>query len=142
MPIKYNLTWADMLSTKIHKTAIKSPPAEGEDRKTMLIGVIVAALSSSHSWQTYKAVKENPTWLGKPEVKDEYLKALEDGWRNITYTDINEIAQDKNVENAFDTWLVFNVEKKEHEDYREAWKYLIEQSANSCDDVKREEEGP
>lgn len=138
MPIKYNLTWADMLSTKIHKTAIKNSPAEGDEHKTMLIGVIVAALSSSHSWQTYKAIKENPTWLSKPEVREEYQNALMEGWKNITYTDINETAQDKSVENAFDTWLVFNVDKKEHEDYKNAWKSLLEQSANSCDDVKRE----
>lgn len=140
MPIKYNLTWADMLSTKIHKAAIKnSEKLDEEEHISMLIGVIVAALSSAHSWQTYKATKEAPTSLGKQEVKEEYLRALSEGWKNITYTDISEIAEDSSIENSFGTWLAFNVDKKEHDDYKEAWKTLLEQMKSSCDDVQRTE---
>jgi hypothetical protein len=136
MPIKYNLTWADTLSNKIHKISQKDPSTwDDEDRKIKIIGTVVAAFASTHSWQTYKAVKENHKALNSPEVKEECMHAINEGWKNVTYSDINEIAKESEIEQAFDSWLFFNIGKKEHADYKAAWSTLKKYFDESCDDV-------
>ncbi|MGC8478636.1 MAG: hypothetical protein ACP5NE_01770 [Candidatus Micrarchaeia archaeon] len=139
MPIKYNLTWADTLSNKIHKVSQKDlQTLDEEDRKLARIGTIIASFASSHSWQTYKAMKENHKAFSTQEVKDEFLKASSEGWKSITYTDISEIAKEKELEQAFDSWLFFNVEKKEQKDYKLAWETLKQYFGENCDDVAGE----
>ncbi|MEM3827576.1 MAG: hypothetical protein QXR58_03190 [Candidatus Micrarchaeaceae archaeon] len=141
MPIKYNLTWADTLSNKIHRVSQKDPKnLDEEDIKLKRIGIIVAAFASSHSWQTYKAARENLKLINSQEVKAEFQKAAAEGWKDITYSDINEIAKENSIEQAFDSWLFFNIGKEEHADYKLAWKTLKEYFRESCDDVKSEED--
>ncbi len=136
MPIKYNLTWADTLSNKIHRVSQKDAQTlDEEDKKLTRIGTIIASFASSHSWQTYKAMKENHKSLSAPEVKEEFLKASNEGWKSISYTDINEIVKEKELEQAFDSWLFFNVDKKEHKDYKEAWETLKQYFGEDCDDA-------
>ena len=97
---------------------------------------ILASFASSLSWQTYKALKESGTQaLGDAEIKNEYKLAKEKHWKQIRNTDIQEVASMNVGESAFFAWLYSNVEKNEQKVYKEAWKYLLQEFAQECDDI-------
>lgn len=142
MPIKYNLTKYDIISSQIKKiTAKKGSNGDGadpEDKKTMLKAVLIASFSSGHSWQTYKAATSStPMAFNKPEIKKEYVDSVTSKWKTITPFDIDEVSKSQISDNAFSEWLFFNVGKEDHESYKEAWDDLKMDFNDSCDDVEK-----
>lgn len=141
MPIKYNLTKYDMLSTRIKKTAAAkkaTPQLTREDQGVMLKAVIIASFASGHSWQTYRALTAKGSLnFNNPEIRKEFDDALASKWRLINPFDIVEVSTTNISDAAFSQWLFFNVPKSYHDDYKRAWKALQMDFDEDCDSVER-----
>ncbi len=143
MPIKYNLTKYDMLSTKIKKAAAAkkvAPQLTREDQNTMLKAVIIASFASGHSWQTYRALtSKGPVSLNNSEIRKEFAEAVTSKWRLINPFDIVEVSTTNISDSAFSQWLFFNVDKSYHDEYKKAWKELQSDFDEDCDSVERKQ---
>jgi hypothetical protein len=141
MPIKYNLTKYDMLSTRIKKVSVKRPPLQmsNEERSIMIKAVLIASFSSGHSWQTYRTITAPGSSLNNPEIKKEYSEALTSKWRTITPFDIVEVSTANIQDGTFSEWLLFNVNRDYHEEYKHAWSELKSEFSKDCDVVERRE---
>jgi hypothetical protein len=140
MPIKYNLTKYDMLSTKIKKVSVKKSFKEmsKEELNTMLKAVLIASFSSGHSWQTYRTLTSPiSASFNKPEIKKEYSEAFSSKWRLITPFDIVEVSTANISESTFSEWLFFNVDRENHQSYKSAWKELKTDFNEDCDIIEK-----
>jgi hypothetical protein len=140
MPIKYNLTKFDLLSTKVKKVSAKKhngEQPEADEKLTMLKAVLIATFASGHSWQTFKALKSPPPReLNRPEIKKEHEEASSSKWRSITPFDIVEVSNLGIKDNVFSEWLFFNVPKDHYDEYKEAWGSLKKDFNGNCDDIE------
>jgi hypothetical protein len=140
MPIKYNLTKYDMLSTRIKKVPPKKPLNEmsKEERATVIKAVLIACFASGHSWQTFKILKSNTSGaMNTPEIKKEFSEALAGKWKLITSFDIEEVSTANISDSAFSDWLYSNVDKDYHDDYKSAWAELKSEFEEDCDVIER-----
>lgn len=142
MPIKYNLTKYDMLSTRIKKVSIKKTRQEmsKDELSTMIKAVLIASFASGHSWQTYRTLtSQASSSMNRPEIKKEHQEALASKWRTITPFDIVEVSTTNVPDSAFSEWLFFNVDKEQRELYKSAWQELKLEFNEDCDVVERTE---
>ncbi len=141
MPIKYTLTKNDLLAEKIHKYVLDSGNSNSEKESATdndylkAKATIIAAFASSLSWQTFRTLKDSMPILRSPEIKNEYDLAKSMRWKQIRSADIQEVASMNISERTFFTWLLFNVNKEEHELYKKAWGSLRQEFAQECDDI-------
>jgi hypothetical protein len=145
MPIKYNLTKYDMLSTRIKKVSVKKSPKELslEERKTMIKAILIASFASGHSWQTYRTLTSQVSAsMHSPEIRKEYQETVASKWKLITPFDIVEVSTTNIPDNAFSEWLFFNVEKNNHQEYKHAWSELKADFNEDCDVVEKTELHP
>lgn len=138
MPIKYNLTKYDMLSTKVKKLSTRKDTGEmtREDSNTIIKAILIASFSSGHSWQTYKLLTNGGGMLNQADVKKEHSEAKASKWKLITPFDIVEVSKTSPSVAAFSQWLFFNVDKCLHEDYVQAWAELKAEFEEACDDIE------
>ena len=142
MPIKYNLTKYDMLSTRIKKVSVKKAPHEmsNDELNTMIKAVLIASFASGHSWRTYRALtSQAPASMNKQEIKEEFSDAVANKWRLITPFDIVEVSTTNISDSLFSEWMFFNVDRDYHEAYKTAWHELQKDFNEDCDVVERRE---
>ncbi len=143
MPIKYNLTKYDMLSTRIKKAAAakkSTPQLAREDQGVMLKAIIIASFASGHSWQTYRALtSKEPVAFSNSEIRKEFAEAVTSKWRLINPFDIVEVSTTNISDSAFSQWLFFNVDKSYHDEYKKAWKELQRDFDEDCDSVEKKQ---
>ncbi len=126
MPIKHNLNKYDLLKEDIYKVAGKEKNEYTNDDKLIYTtAVLIASFASGHSWKTHKVlVNGNCSDLKSDEIKEEFEMAKNLRWKTVNSFDISEISQ-KNIPQAkFISWLYYTVERKEYENYKEAWANL------------------
>ncbi len=125
MPVKRSITWADVQVGEIKKTALKKEEEfSEEDLINRRMAILLASFSSCHSWQTHRCVTDGNNGFTAPEIKQEYAQVATSGWKQVSVSDICEIARLQVPDKAFSEWLFFNVDKKEHRDYRAVWSLL------------------
>ncbi len=127
MPIKHNLTRYDVLKDQVRRL-----PSSGEtsyteaDRLLKDIAVIVASFSSGQSWRTHRELVLAVPNFSSSEVREEYLEAKSQKWKNISSFDIGEVAQKSVSQFKFGRWLYYNVERGEQDRLKRAWCRLNE----------------
>jgi hypothetical protein len=138
MPLKHNITKHDVLATRIRKLSMKGGATEQapDDIRLFTTAVIIASFSSGLSWKTHNALMEDLSKLKSPEVKEEYKSALSGKWKNISVTDVSEILSKGISDVGFSTWMYFNVDKKHHGMYKDAWESFQKDFLDSCDDLE------
>ncbi len=136
MPIKYNLTKYDVLSSKVKKLSTKKngDPFTKEDRMTVIKAILIASFASGHSWKTFKAATAPAAMVfNNPEIKKEYEDAATNKWKSISNFDIAEVSSANIPDSAFFEWLVFNVNKADHDEYKTSWWALKQGFDEDCD---------
>jgi hypothetical protein len=138
MPLKHNITKFDVLAQNIHHIAIRMGASDltNKDKRTKLMGILIASLSSSQSWQTHNILKENPSNLNRSEVKDEYVQANASRWKTVSAADINEVLNLGVSDNAFSRWLFFAVDSTNHDLYKSVWEEMKKDFTQPCDEVE------
>ncbi len=137
MPLKHNITKYDVLATRIRKIALKNGAAilSEEEKRAVLMAVLVASFSSGQSWRTHNLITGNPTDLNNGEVKEEYHQAAASRWKTISASDISEVLNKGISDGAFHSWLFFNVDHQQQALYNEVWNELLTQFKEACDDI-------
>ncbi len=137
MPIKYNFTKYDMLAEEIHELSQKrNTPFSKDEEVKKAEAVLIASFSSSHSWQTYKIIVEgNANSLNSPQLKNEFLTAKTEKWKEIKPTNIQEVSCMNIRDDLFYMWLSINVDKINRDKYKLAWFKLKQQFDEECDGI-------
>jgi len=136
MPIKYNLTKNDILAGKFHQIAQKKDDASsGQDDLIRAAATLIAAFSSTHSWQTFKCLSERDMekLRSSYDIKTEYSSAKANRWKMVGTRDIEEVARMNINQTLFSVWLSFNTERNSHETYKAAWSMLNREFQKECD---------
>ena len=143
MPKKYNLTRYDLIANSIKKLSSRELYANGEvaealdveytDEMLRTMAIIVASFSSSHSWKTFRGITEGSGQLNSDEIREEYQEACRTRWKNVSQNDIGELSNTNIPDSRFFEWLFFNVDKKEHPIYKDAWGTLKREFQDGCD---------
>ena len=124
MPFKHNLTKFNIFSDNVRKIAKKSKITENE-RRIMTMAIIIASFSSAHSWKTSKSiVADRMIDIKDISIKQEYENAKAIKWKNISSSDIKEIANQGIRDSMFSRWMLSYVDKEEHENYKQAWSMI------------------
>ncbi|MCL5100916.1 MAG: hypothetical protein M1122_03115 [Candidatus Marsarchaeota archaeon] len=98
------------------KKIVNKQHLNNDEFETRKMATIIAALSSNHSWKTYKYLN-NYCELDKEAIVAEANKATKDGWQYITENDVEEVVNANFNEHVFSLWLFYAVDKKEREEY-------------------------
>ncbi len=128
----------ELLVAEVRKIAKKHDTNEDDDRirrKAMLI----ASLSSNHSWKTYKYLHDGGE-LDKEAIITEANSAFSEGWKNITETDVEEIVNSNINEYLFSTWLFYAVEKGQREYFKELLNEMKMEFIDGMEPIERREE--
>jgi len=127
MPIKYNLTKYDMLAEKYHELSQKKDTFTPPEELIRAQAVLIAAFSSSHSWQTNKMITESDVRSlsnSTDIVIAEHILAKTTKWKQVKNMDIQEIAR-TNISGMFPVWLnSIKVDQNTRMMYRQAWDKL------------------
>ena len=127
MPIKYNLTKYDMLAEQYHDLSQKKVMFTPAEELIKAQAVLIAAFSSSHSWQTNKMITEGDIkslMTSSDIVIAEHILAKATKWKQVKNMDIQEIAR-TNISGMFPVWLnSIKVDQNSRATYRAAWDKL------------------
>jgi hypothetical protein len=128
----------ELLVAEVRKVAKKHDTNEEEDkikRKAMLI----ASLSSNHSWRTYTYLHDGGE-LDKEAIITEANSAFSEGWKNITETDVEEVVNSNINEYLFSTWLFYAVEKEHREYFKDLLEEMKLELIDGMEPMERREE--
>jgi len=141
MPIKYNLTKHDILAENIHELLQKRDPFTTDEEVRRAEAIIIASLSSAHSWQTNKIITDGnvTALLTSSQVRNEHAEARNSKWKLVNNMNIQEVAR-MNINGMFHMWLnAINVDKQTKDIYKNAWSKLQSEFAAECDGISMSE---
>ncbi len=138
MPLKHNITTHDVLATQIHRLAIKNGASDltDDEKRTKTMGIIIAILSSAHSWQIHQVIHENPSAITSSEVQDEVREAIAKRWKSITAQDVSEVANETISDSMFSRLLSSVIDPDMQGLFKSVWFDLQKYFAKACDDIE------
>ncbi len=135
MPIRTILNKYGFFVAEVRKVAKKRDFTD-RDRALVERAKLVAALSSSHSWQTYRYLRFGGD-LDRQKILDEASYAFDEGWRNISETDVEEVVSTKVPEHAFSMWVFCALPKDQRPEYKELFSVLKEEFKDGLEPIER-----
>lgn len=119
----------------VKKISNKKDLTQEEDR-TRKKAALVAALSSNHSWKTYKYIY-NYGELDKQAISDEAFEAFREGWKCITENDVEEVVNANLNPHIFSMWLFYALGQDERNEYNDLYNKLKKEFAYSLEPMER-----
>ncbi len=98
---------------------------------------LVAALSSNHSWKTYKYLN-NYSQLDKDALVEEFGYALSDGWRKITENDVEEVINSEFVPYNLSMWFYNAIDDRNREQYNSIFSKMKKQLAYGLEPMEKQ----
>ncbi|MDE1846381.1 MAG: hypothetical protein KGH53_03845 [Candidatus Micrarchaeota archaeon] len=135
MPNRNTLNKYEMLVTDIRRLAKKKEP-ELSDMKIKKIAMLIASLSSNHSWKTYRFLHKESD-MDRLCMLDEAKHAFSEGWKNITESDIEEVVNSNVSEHTFSMWLYNIVEKEQRTEFKTLHQKLRMEFADGLEPIER-----
>ncbi len=123
MVFRFNQTKFNKFSDKIYKIS-KEKIKEKKFENEILMATLIASFSSTHSWKTNKELDNGFTNMYCKDIEQEYTEAKIRKWKNISITDIKEIASKNIPDNVFYRWLNSYINNNEKKAYKKAWSSL------------------
>jgi len=108
----------ELFINEVRKIAKKKDPLNEEEEKIKKVAMLIAALSSSHSWQTYQYL-HGAAEYDKTAIQAEAGSAFAEGWKAINEVDAEEVVTSEIPEQNFSMWLFFTVPKEERQELKE-----------------------
>ncbi|HVA82570.1 MAG TPA: hypothetical protein VNF06_00195 [Candidatus Aquilonibacter sp.] len=135
MPNRNTLNKYEMLVTDIHRLAKKKAP-ELSDMQVKKMAMLIASLSSNHSWKTYRFLHEGGE-MDRLCMLDEAKHAFAEGWKNITESDIEEVVNSNMSSHTFATWLYNIVDKEQRSEFKIIHQRLRSEFADGLEPIER-----
>lgn len=105
--------------------------------EVMKKAALIAALSSNHSWKTYKYLN-NYSELDKDGLSAEFEAALRDGWKKITENDVEEVINGEFNPYALSMWFYNAVEEKDRAHYAGIFNNMKKQLAYGLEPMEKQ----
>ncbi len=138
MPIRTILNKYGLFVAEVRKVAKKREFSE-KDMAVVKRAMLVAALSSSHSWQTHRYLRFGGQ-LEKEKILDEAKYAFADGWKNISETDVEEVTSIPVPEHAMSMWVYYALGRPDRQEYKELFGDMKEEFADGLEPIERIQE--
>jgi len=120
---------------EIKKVALKKENEFTDtDKFIKTTAIIIAAFSSRHSWETHKCMETAFAQLNANAIREEYIAAMNEKWKQVSFFDISEIASIHLQDKVFYRWLFLFVDSHKHREYKEAWLFLKGKMVNYSDE--------
>lgn len=98
----------------VRKISNKGAFSEAE-RQTQKAAMVIAALSSGHSWKTYRYIN-NLSEFDKEAICGETAYAFSEGWKSITESDVEEVMTSDINNHNLSMWMFHSMCKEERSD--------------------------
>jgi hypothetical protein len=135
MPNRTTLNKYELLITDVRRLA-KRKEIEDNDFQTKKKAMLVAALSSNHSWKTYKYLHDGGNF-DRDGIISEAIAAFNEGWKNITETDVEEVVNSNIDEHMFSMWLFEIVNKEQRQEFWTLLNNLKVEFADGLEPIER-----
>jgi hypothetical protein len=104
--------------------------------EVMKKAALIAALSSNHSWKTYKYLN-NYSELDKDGLASEFEEAVKDGWKKITEIDVEEVINGEFNPYVLSTWFYNAIDEKERIGYATTFNNMKKQLAYGLEPMEK-----
>ncbi len=135
MPSRNGINKYELLVNDIRRVA-KKREIEPHDITLKRIAMLIAAVSSGHSWKTFKYLTGETTF-DKYYVSKETEQAFEHGWKNVRESDVEEVANLLLDEHLFNMWLFYVVKKEDRGEYRNLFSLIKREFADGIDPIEQ-----
>ncbi len=128
----------ELLVAEIRKIS-KKHEVDGEEEKIKDMASLVASLSSSHSWKTYKYLHDGGE-LDKNAIAMEASSAFGEGWKNVTEKDIEEVVKSNVDEYLLSTWFFYAVPNEKRDYYKGLLEEMKKEYADGIEPIEKSED--
>ncbi|MDE1856228.1 MAG: hypothetical protein KGH49_03270 [Candidatus Micrarchaeota archaeon] len=135
MPNRSTLNKYELFVTEVRRIA-KKRQVEASDSKVRKMAMLIAALSSNQSWKTSRYICEGGE-MDKLCMISESRHAFDEGWKNITEADIEEVINSRSHGHTFSMWLWSIVPKEQREELRKMHSNLVVEFADGLEPIER-----
>ena len=99
--------------------------------------VMIAALSSNHSWKTHKYLCGISEGMDKGALAGEAAYAFKEGWKNINEADIEEVVNGSFSQHALSMWMYYVVDESFRDEYQNVYNNLKKEFAYGLEPIER-----
>ena len=117
---------------KISNKSLLTPQEQEIKKKAS----IVAALSSNHSWRTYKYL-HNYCDIDRDAIVGETAIAFKDGWKNITESDVEEVVNSSQTPHMFAMWMFYALDEKQRSEFGQLFGKLKKEQEYGLEPIER-----
>ena len=124
---------ADVKRVSAKKTLNKS------DLEIMKKAAVVAAVSSNHSWKTYKFLHDYCDF-DKESMIAESEVAFTKAWKNITEADVEEVVNGECNQHSLSKWMFYVLDEDKRKDFLTYFNKLKKDQEYGLEPIEREQE--
>ena len=129
----------ELLVNEVRKVSKKRSLEDEQDKRIKDIASLVASLSSSHSWRTYKYLHDGGD-LDKDAIIMEANSAFSAGWKSITESDIEEVVNSNIDDYLISTWFFYAIEKEKRDYYKSLLEEIKKELVDGIEPIEKKEE--
>ena len=108
-----------------------------KEKETVRKASLIAALSSNHSWKTYKYLN-NYCEMDKDALVEEFGYAEKEGWKRITENDVEEVINSERNPYALSMWFYNAIGDKERGNYNNTYSRIKKELAYGLEPMERQ----
>ncbi|MCL5427763.1 MAG: hypothetical protein M1321_01120, partial [Candidatus Marsarchaeota archaeon] len=97
---------------------------------------IVAALSSTHSWHTFKYL-HNYGEMDFDAMIEETAFAFKEGWKNISENDVEEVVNSNQAPYMFSMWMFYALDEKQRSEFSQLFGKLKKEQEYGLEPIER-----
>ncbi len=112
------------------------PSLNPNEEEVMKKAGIIAALSSTHSWRTYKYL-HNYSDIDRDAITGETAYAFKEGWKNITENDVEEVVNSSQAPYMFSMWMFYALNERQREEFSQLFGKLRKEQEYGLEPIER-----
>lgn len=115
MPNRTILNKYGLFVSQVHKL-LRKRAITSDDSKVLNKARLIAALSSNHSWRTYRYLHKGDAF-DRDAIVNEMRSAFSDGWKEIGENDVKEVITSDIDRRKFSSILLYSLDKERIREY-------------------------
>jgi len=129
----------ELLVNDVRKLSKKHEIENEEEKKIKDMAALIASLSSSHSWKTYKYLHDGGE-LDKDAIIMEANTAFSEGWKSITEADVEEVVNSNMDDYLLSMWLFYAIEKDKRDYFKSLLQEMKKELADGIEPIEKKED--
>ncbi len=125
-----------MFIAEVKRIAAKKKLSK-EEMDIMKKAAVVAAISSNHSWKTYKYL-HNYCDFDKDAMTAESEVAFNKSWKEITEADVEEVVNGDYNKHYLSNWMFYALDEKKRKDFSTYFEKLIKDQEHGLEPIEKE----